>query len=481
MKTSYKKTALAMLLAAVATAGTAQDLNSAYFTEDYKYRHDMNPAFGNEQGYVAMPILGNLNIKLQGNVGAGDVLYRNPRYGLPGEKKTVTFMHPSISYDEAMKGFSDNGLKIAGDIKLTLISVGFKAFGGYNTIELNEKTMFGLSLPKNIVEFAKSAHNDNYSFEDLAMRAYSYAEVALGHSREINDQLRIGAKVKALIGGGRADLEMDNMHAHLMGDTWYLEGQARAQLNVKGLELESTTEEYKTRYTTSPTGQQVAQTYKRVDDVDVDGAGIGGFGLGVDLGAIYRLNDDLTLSAAITDLGFINWSDNVVAETPGGVFQFDGFHDLAIRDSYAAGSKTFSDRGDEYSDQLADFLNLEDKGNQGSRTTALAATASIGAEYKLPAYDKLSFGLLAQQRFNGKFSCTEGRLSANWTPLKWLDGGINFGVNTYSASMGWILNIHPKGYNFFIGMDHLLGKHTREFVPVSDANLSLALGMNIAW
>lgn len=481
MNTAYKTLVLATALTATAATGLAQDLNSAYFTDDYKYRHDINPAFGNDQGYTAIPILGNLNIKVQGNVGAGDVLFKNPRYGMPGEKKTVTFMHPSISYDEAMKGFSDRGLKVAGDIKLTIVSVGFKAFGGYNTIELNEKTMFGLSLPKDLMEFAKNTVNDNYTFDDMAVRAYSYAELAFGHSRQIDDQWRVGAKVKALIGGARADVEVKDMHASLVGDTWLLEGKAKGQLSLKGAELKTKTEEYKARYVTGAGGAQVPQTYQKVDDLKVDGGGIGGFGLGLDLGAVYKLNDDFTFSAAITDLGFISWSNNVVAETPGGQFTFDGFHDIAVRDAYATTGNTFSDKGDEYGDQLADFLNLESKGDQGGRTTALAATASLGAEYTLPAYDKLSFGLLAQQRFNGKFSCTEGRLSANWRPLRWLNGGINFAANSYSASMGWILNVHPKGYNFFIGMDHLLGKHTKEFIPVSDANVSLALGMNITW
>ena len=41
-------------------ASTAQSLNSAYFTDDYKFRHTMNPAFGNDQGYVSIPGLGNL-------------------------------------------------------------------------------------------------------------------------------------------------------------------------------------------------------------------------------------------------------------------------------------------------------------------------------------------------------------------------------------------------------------------------------------
>ena len=46
--------------------------------------------------------------------------------------------------------------------------------------------------------------------------------------------------------------------------------------------------------------------------------------------------------------------------------------------------------------------------------------------------------------------------------------------------MGWVLNIHPKGYNFFIGMDHLLGKQSKEGIPLS-SNASLNIGMSVTW
>lgn len=95
-------------------------------------------------------------------------------------------------------------------------------------------------------------------------------------------------------------------------------------------------------------------------------------------------------------------------------------------------------------------------------------------------YRKLSFGALSSTRINGKYSWTEGRVSANWKPLRWLDGGVNFAVNTFTTSAGWILNIHPKGYNFFVGMDHILGKTSKEFIPLS-SNASVALGMNITF
>ena len=177
------------------------------------------------------------------------------------------------------------------------------------------------------------------------------------------------------------------------------------------------------------------------------------------------------------DLGFINWSNNMKAVNRTDQFRFNGFHDLSVTSSHG---ETIDDQIDSYGDQLADFANLTDQGDQGSRTTGLGATINVGATYNLPAYRKMTFGILSSTRINGAYSWTEGRLSANWTPLNWLDGGINFAVNSFTTSMGWVVNIHPKGYNFFIGMDHLLGKQSKEGIPLS-SNASLALGMSIAW
>ncbi len=38
----------------------AQTIRSAFFSEDYKFRHMLNPAFGNEQNFVSIPALGNI-------------------------------------------------------------------------------------------------------------------------------------------------------------------------------------------------------------------------------------------------------------------------------------------------------------------------------------------------------------------------------------------------------------------------------------
>lgn len=56
-----KKQLFTVALTTVAMGAMAQSLNSAYYTEDYKFRHDLNPAYGNDQNYISIPALGNIS------------------------------------------------------------------------------------------------------------------------------------------------------------------------------------------------------------------------------------------------------------------------------------------------------------------------------------------------------------------------------------------------------------------------------------
>ena len=478
-KCATRLLAMAVMMAA-ATAATAQTLNSAYFTEDFKYRHNLNPAFGNDQGYAALPVLGNIGMKMQGNMGLQDLLFQNPATG----KYDRTFMHPDVSVADALDGLADNN-RIVADIDLTLLSAGFRAFGGYNTIELNEKTTLGVMLPYNLLEFAKNTGNKNYEFGDIGVRAMSYAELAMGHSRQLNDDLRIGAKVKLLFGAAQANARISGMRAQLTGDEWLVSsGTVDANINMKGIKLKNKTIDYKNDAYRGTNTQTID-----FGETDVEGGGLGGFGLGLDLGAVYDFKNSsnkalrpLKVSAALTDLGFISWSEGVQLVQRKGTFAFNGFHEVPVKKEDENGrpyTNTIDDQADSYADQFSDFIALSE-GDRKGQTTGLAATATIGAEYALPAYEKLSFGLMGQHRFYGDYSWTEARLSANWAPLKWLDGGMSLAAGTFGVSAGWVLNIHPRGFNLFLGMDHILGKQSKEGIPLS-SNASFSIGMNIAW
>ena len=59
----------ATIFICLGTAASAQSLHSGYFLEGYTYRHLMNPAFAPERNYVAIPVIGNINVGAQSNVG----------------------------------------------------------------------------------------------------------------------------------------------------------------------------------------------------------------------------------------------------------------------------------------------------------------------------------------------------------------------------------------------------------------------------
>ncbi len=141
------KSMLAAGAIATALSATAQNTEAGYFLDDYTYRFQMNPAFGNSRGFVSMPALGNLNVGISGNLGVQDVLYNV-------NGKTVTFMHPDVSTAEAMKNLG-NDKRFAVNLRETILAVGFKGIGGYNTISISARTDVGVKLPSSIFSFLK--------------------------------------------------------------------------------------------------------------------------------------------------------------------------------------------------------------------------------------------------------------------------------------------------------------------------------------
>ena len=89
---------------------------------------------------------------------------------------------------------------------------------------------------------------------------------------------------------------------------------------------------------------------------------------------------DWTVSAALLDLGFIGWSNNMQAVNRQTSFEFNGFHDVAVKKEDAMGNpkdNSLESQGDRYADQIADFANLSSDGDKGSRSTGIGATMNL--------------------------------------------------------------------------------------------------------
>jgi len=458
----YSLTALIFL--ALGKSVAAQEINTAYFTDGFLYRHQLNPAMMDSANYVAVPGVGNINVKMMGNFGYKDVVRYNPLYPSQSSKKMTTFMNPYI--EDGLSGFSKSINKVNAQAKIGILSVGFNGLKGYNTIDVNARAVMNLRIPYEYFEFARNTGNNHYDLGDIDAKAMAFTEIAFGHSHEIQDKLKVGGKFKVLLGLGEAKLAFHNMTVDL-ADTqkWTVSGDVKSDVSIKGFEYQSETKEYKSR----------TDSYQRVKDVNIDGYGISGLGAAVDLGVEWEPTEKWSVSMSLLDLGFISWSNDYYATNTQKQFIFDGFHDITLgKDS----EYSIDTQADSYADQFTDFAHLEDQGDQGSRISSLGATLNIGASYQV--LNNFKIGLLSTTNINSVHTWTEGRLSANFSPLKWLDGSLNVALNSYTASIGWIVNIHPKGFNFFIGMDHLLGKMSKEMIPLS-SNSALSTGFNITF
>ena len=222
MKKIYTKIA-AVVMVLAPTGAIAQNLESGFFTEGYLYRHEMNPAIENSRNYIAMPFLGNINVGMSGNLGVRDVLfYRGGR--------TVLFTNPQVSASEVMDGISNRN-RINADFKIQLLGAGFKAWGGYNTIGINIRGNESTIIPKSLFDITKNGlRNQTYDISDLNAHAHSYVEIALGHSRKINEKWRVGGKFKFLLGAGNVDANVTNGTINL-GENGYV---ANIDAELKG-------------------------------------------------------------------------------------------------------------------------------------------------------------------------------------------------------------------------------------------------------
>lgn len=452
------KSIIAVAIWGLASAATAQNLNSGYFTDGYLYRHTLNPAFGNDQSYVAMPALGNLNVGMNSNLRVDGILFNV-------NGRTALFLNPQVSTSEFLDGIHDKN-KITENLRLQILGTGFKAFGGYNTFEINARQDLGLNIPGSLFRLAKEGiENKTYDISNFNAHAGGYAEIALGHSRQINDQLRVGAKLKVLLGIANIDANFKKAQLTLGENEWIGITDAEIQASIKSMKYEIEETER------GPEGEET--THKYVSGLDIDSWGINGFGLAFDLGAEYKLDKNWAFSASLLDLGYIGWNNNYVASTNG---ERQINTDKYIFNVDEDASNSFENEADRLMEGLSALYELQDNGDMGSRSKALAATMNLGVQYTPDFYDKLSFGLLNSTRMAGKYSWTEFRLSANVAPTNIFSASANMALGTYGTSFGWLLNFHPNGFNLFVGMDHTLGKLAKQGVPLSGrANVNIGI------
>ena len=463
---------LAIAISTAVLPVSAQQLNSAYFTEGYKFRHHLNPAFASSRSYFSIAT-GNINVGVNSNMGISTFLYPT------ADGRLTTFMNGSVSADEFLSRLNRKNI-LGVDAGVSLISTGTWGKHGFTSVELNLKSSSAVNLPKDLFDFMKNVgQRQSYNFSNLGVRSRNYMELAIGHSHSITKRLNIGAKVKFLLGIASADVRVDDVKVDMYEDQWRVDANGSLYAAVPGLDLGT------------KAGGEIDFNDISIFEYDNDGSissiisqaakGLG-YGAAIDLGASYEIIDGLTVSAALLDFGFLSWGNVVSAHTDNEPWTFDGFEKIAINDPES--STTIDKQIEAIGEAFKDFIVLYKDEQNGRRLEMLSATLNVGAEYKMPFYKRLSVGFLYSNRFSGPYSKYDGRFFVDIHPLKWFELSANYGISNHGSSFGATLSLDFPGIGIFLGTDNLFWDVTPPLmeginigVPYKRTNVSLNFGL----
>ena len=427
MKRTYFLLSALILFALAAPSVRSQELETGYFLGGNPYAFRMNPAFQSERNIFSIA-LGGTGLEAWSNLGISSLFY-------PGDNGFLyTFMNDRVSPAEFQRKIGRNN-RLDLDARVNLLTLGFWADRRFYTIDLNVRGLNAVSAPSDLFAFLKegSQGGNSFDFSGTGIRAKEFVELAFGWSKNYNNVFNAGFRVKALVGAAEAEVLAESMRLSMASDRWEI--QARSVLNASSPSLVYRRE-----------GEDLD-----VGSIEFGGSKIGpaGYGAALDLGASWNVLPSLTLSAAVLDLGPMRWNREVQGVSP------ETSYTWAPSDQEGGSDDTWEAEMDEASAALSGIFRFKDHSGSGGRFEMLPFRVNLGAEYRMPFYERLSVGLLYQGRGGAAFSRHTGRFSLNWNPLSFLSMSTGTTLSKMGQNFGFALNLHPAGINLLVGCDYI--------------------------
>lgn len=483
-----------MMLACTLSAN-AQFLRTSYFMEGTHYRQQLNPALTPTKGYFNLPVIGAVNATVGStSLGYQDII------------DIIDNGNDFYKSTDFMNRLKDNN-KLNVNFSTEILSAGWYKGKNFWSFNIGLRTDIGANLTKSMFTFLNEMdgiednwRNSNYDISGQQLNINAYTEVGLGLSRQINSRLTVGARVKALLGIGNMELKLNNvaMSAKLPSDAEIAKWSSESYWNsMSPSEAIKAAQELKTKFdnyhANLTVGAELKSSFKGLElqqegkdyvtDFDFDSGklGIAGYGFGIDLGASYKILDNLTVSASVLDLGFISWSKSstkIAAANPEPIdikgSTYANMVDPNNPETVMGAVNQLQNDAQGYMNRVTngdvldyDMLQLEVGDAKESRKSRLASTLVLGAEYGF-FNNKLAVGVLSTTRFVQPDALTELTFSANYRPKSWFNVALSYSaIQSAGKSFGLGLKLGPV----FVGTDYMfLGKNSNSvngFVGVS--------------
>lgn len=429
----------------------AQIASSMYFMDDLPQSNVLNPANSpNCKFYLGIPVINRTGIGFSSDISLDDVYHDG-----------VWSWNSSNDFDDFVHSLDETSL-LSTEVNTSIFSLGFglKDFGFFH-FGLNNRAEATIGIPQDFFKLNDMTIDHDLSTFQTKMQWFS--EYFIGYSHQVNDRLTVGLSVKYIAGVSSVNMNFDGLHLNASGENWEynLDGvvdvsvPADIALNSNGLPQDA---------------ELIIDTNDPNDLIQHALLNYNNPGIGIDIGAKYRLIDKLNLSISLTDLGSITWKDNVSNYTAHAYYEFNGSND-ALKTHTDGDMFTFDDDSfDDIIDSLKDVTTAVKTNDQFK--TRLSPKLYIAAEYEIFSF--LKAGLLSKTRFVSDHTQQNFifNLQANWVHRVSLGMNYNVGINK-ANSFGGIVGLRLSPFYIYAATDVLMGLSKTGDLPVSiPANFS---------
>ncbi|HNZ85931.1 MAG TPA: DUF5723 family protein, partial [Paludibacteraceae bacterium] len=264
----------------------------------------------------------------------------------------------------------------------------------------------------------------------------------------------VGLRAKLLVGLLDANLGFNELELQASQEEWRIIGNASARFSA-------------------PTVTVLVDNDGKIEEVAIPDDVLNSLrdyrpnlGLGFDLGAVYKPIENLSLSVAIRDLGFISWK-NGYQQSASIDFAFEGIEfDI---------TQTDSDYADSLLTVLQDSYTVEEM--KTGYTSMLKSKIYLGAEYAF-LNNKMSVGLLSKTTVENSQAFGELTASLNMRPLSWFGTSFSYSLfNGNFSSMGIGVNLRIPPFSFYIAGDYFPLYFSSEMIPYKMRGMNMQTGM----
>ncbi|SMO66405.1 hypothetical protein SAMN06265379_104195 [Saccharicrinis carchari] len=420
---------LTLLFLFVLTSLRAQAPMGLYYMETIPQSSFINPAMQSRaNGFFALPSL-NQNFK-------SDIAFKSIFQDAGSEWVTPLSKRYDFSKLKRSAGQAVN-LQEAADIGL--MGLGFRSGRDYFTLNLSVKTVAQSGIPYDILRIADKGFPSGsvFDFSTTQIKGYAYKEIALGYSREWNDKLTLGIKIKPLFGMMGATTDIKSFQLKTSRQAW--------EVTVAGSISTSAPLEIIEAATANDFPESVDFKNLASDDLSNYLTSFNNSGIALDFGAVYALNKRWSFSAALVNLGYLKWKDDLNTLSFSGEYSFDGLDVDASDDDLDAALEILEE----------DFKTLIDyKVSHDKFSTSLSPELYAGTLYEVTP--SLTLGVLARSIFQKNNYRQDFNFSANIQPYSFVALNLNYSLRPGGGNgLGTAVSILMGPLQLYVAADYL--------------------------